>query len=82
MLQTLKHRSYIHYTDIKNCKHPDHRLIHKIANAGDDEVILIPFLSNNNDPVILLVLSGENMPVNDIVEYINEHRKEIENCLM
>lgn len=82
MIQTLKHRSYIHYTDIKNCQHPDHRLIHKIANTGDNEVIIIPFLSEKNDPVILLVLSGDEMPVNDIVEYVNEHRKQIEDCLM
>lgn len=82
MLQTLKHRDYIHYTDIKNCRHPDHRLIHKIANAGDDEVILIPFLSEKNDPVILLVISGENMPINDIIEYVKGHKKQIESCLM
>ena len=82
MLQTLKHRSYIHYSNIKDCKHPEHRLIHKIANAGDDEVIIIPFLSERNDPVILLVLSGTNLPVNDIIDYVNEHKKQIENCLM
>ena len=82
MIQTLKHRSYIHYPNVKNCKHPDHRLLHKIANAGDDEVILIPFLNDKQDPVILLVLSGDNMPIEDIVEYVGENKKQIENCLM
>lgn len=82
MLQTLKHRDYIHYTNIKECKHPDHRLIIKLANSGDNEAILIPFLNDKGDPVILLVISGDNMQVNEIIEYVNEHRKTIEQCLM
>lgn len=82
MIQTLRHRHFIHYTDIKNCKHLDHRLIHKIANTGDNEILLIPFLNDKQDPVILLVISGDSMPINNIVEYVDEHRKQIEDCLM
>ena len=82
MLQTLKHRNFIFYDNIKECNHPQHRLIHKIADAGDSQVILIPFMNDKKDPVILLVISGDNLPTNDIIEYVNEHKKQIENCLM
>lgn len=81
MINTLKHRSYIYYPEIKKCRHTDHRLIHKLAQY-DDECIIIPFLNEKDDPVILLVISGDEMPVNDIFEYVNEFRKQIDNCLM
>lgn len=82
MLQTLKHRDYILYDNIAECNHPQHRLIHKLADAGDSQAILIPFLNNKKDPVILLVISGDNLPTNEIIEYVNEHKKSIEQCLM
>lgn len=82
ILQTLKHRDYILYDNIAECNHPQHRLIHKLADAGDSQAILIPFLNNKKDPVILLVISGDNLPTNEIIEYVNEHKKSIEQCLM
>lgn len=82
MLQILKHRDYILYDNIAECNHPQHRLIHKLADAGDSQAILIPFLNNKKDPVILLVISGDNLPTNEIIEYVNEHKKSIEQCLM
>lgn len=82
MIQTLKHRNFIYYDNISECKHPEHRLIHKLADAGDGEAIIIPFLNDNDEPVMLLVVSGEELPVNDIIEYVDEFRKQIEACLM
>lgn len=82
MVNTLKHRDYIFYDSIAECKHPDHRLIHKLANAGDSEAIIIPFTNESYEPVILLVISGDELPVSDIVEYVSEFRKQIESCLM
>lgn len=82
MVNTLKHRTYIIYDNIADCKHPEHRLIHKLANAGDTEALIIPFTNESSEPVILLVISGDELPTNDIVEYVNEFRKQIESCLM
>lgn len=81
MLNTLKHRDYVYNNAIKNCNHPDHKLYHKLAQY-DNECILVPFLNNKNQLVILMVISGDEMPLNDIIDYINEFRKQIENCLM
>lgn len=82
MIQTLKHRTYLFYDNASECRHPSHRLIHKIANSGDNQIILFPFLNKDKDPVILLVISGDNLEVKEIVEYVEEHKKSIEQCLM
>ncbi len=82
MVNTLKHRQYIEYKNISECKHPDHRLIHKLADAGDQEAIFIPFLNEYDEPVILLVISGTELQTKDIVEYVSEFKKQIEACLM
>ena len=83
MINTLKHRQYIYYNDISDCQHPEHRLIHKIAdNSEDNEVIIYPFLNKSGEPIILIVVSGNDLPSENIVEYINEYKKQIEECLM
>lgn len=82
MINTLKHRDYLMYDNVSECKHPDHRLIHKIASTGDNEAMFIPFLNESNEPVILLVISGDELPSADIIDYVNEFKKQIEACLM
>ena len=82
MINTLKHRDYIHYPEIQNCKHPDHRLLHKLAEAGDTDCIIISFLNKQKYPAMLLVISGEDLPVNDIVEYVNDFIPQIEANLL
>lgn len=81
MIQTLKHRDYLFYGKLSQCNHPDHRLIHKLAGAGDSEAVLIPFISQG-EPNVILVVSGENLPVEDIINYISEFRRQIETSLM
>lgn len=83
MVNTLKHRDYIYYNNIKECHHQQHRLLHKIAdNSDDNELIIYPFLNKYREPIILLVVSGNNLPVSQIIDYIHEHRRQIEECLM
>ena len=82
MVNTLKHRAFIFYDNINDCKHPDHRLIHKLAGAGDNQALIIPFTNESNEPVILLVISGDELPVDEIVSYVNDFRKQISSCLM
>ena len=82
MVNTLKHRAFIFYDSISDCKHPDHRLIHKLANAGDNQCLIIPFTNESNEPVILLVISGDELPTEEIIDYVNDFKKQIEACLM
>lgn len=81
MIQTLKHRNFLYYDKLAECRHPDHRLIHKLAGAGDSEAILIPFISQG-EPNVILVVSGEQLPVDDIVDYISQFKRQIESSLM
>lgn len=82
MIGTLKHRDYIYYKDIAGCKHPQHRLIHKLREAGDKECLIIPFKDNNNRPLLLLVVTGENIDINGIKEYIEQFNKQIRDLLI
>lgn len=82
MLGLLKHRDYIYYNNVKNCNHPQHRLIHKLRDADDKEALIIPFKDNNNRPLLILVISGENINQKEIIEYINEFKKQIQEALI
>lgn len=79
---TLKHREYIYYSDIQSCQHYDHRLFQKLKSVGDKECLLIPYKDNNNIIQLLLVITGENLQVDEITEYVGEFKQEIERCLM
>lgn len=58
MINTLKHRDYLYYPDVASCKHPQHRLIHKLRDAGDKECVIIPFKDANHRPLLLFVITG------------------------
>lgn len=82
MYNTLKHRSYIYFNNLHESQYPNNRLIVKLSGAGDSEAIVIPFINESNEPIVLLVISGEQLPVNDIIEYVNDFTKEIQRYLM
>ena len=82
MINTLKHRDYLYYPDVSSCKHPQHRLIHKLRDAGDKECVIIPFKDSNHRPLLLFVITGENLDVEGITEYIQQFSKTIEDCLL
>ncbi len=82
MLGMLKHKDYIYYKDVAKYTHPQHRLIHKLKNAGDKETLLIPFKDANHRPLLLLVISGENIQVEEIIDYINQFTKQITDLLI
>ena len=79
---TLKYKKYFYQPDISMCSHNEHRLFQKLKASGDKEVILYPFLDSNDIIQLLLVITGVNLPVDDIIYYIDEHKKVIEDCLM
>ena len=82
MINTLKHRDYLYYPDVASCKHPQHRLIHKLRDAGDKECVIIPFKDANHRPLLLFVITGQNLDVDGITEYIQQFSKTIEDCLL
>ncbi len=82
MINTLKHRDYLYYPDVANCQHPQHRLIHKLRDAGDKECIIIPFKDSSHRPLLLFVITGENLDVEGITDYIQQFSKTIEDCLL
>lgn len=82
MLNTLKHRDYIVYDSIQNCHHTDHRLLHKLAKAGDTDTILLSFVNKQNLIAFILVISGSNMPTEEIVDYFNDFIPQIEANLL
>lgn len=79
---TLKHRDYVYYNDISNCHHNDHRLFRKLKAVGDKEALLFGYKDKNNIVQIVLVITGVNLPVNAITEYVADFKPQISNCLM
>ena len=82
MINTLKHRNYLYYPDVASCNHPQHRLIHKLQSAGDKECLIIPFKDANNRPLLLFVVTGENLDVEGITKYIDRYSNQIKECLL
>lgn len=82
ILNTLKYREYMYYDSVQGCNHPSHRIIQKLKSVGDKEAILIPFKDRTDLVQMVLVISGENLHVDDIISYIGDHTKEIESSLM
>ena len=82
MLNTLKYKPYLYYPDIASCNHPDHKILWKLKQTGDKECLLIPYLDKEENVQIVMVITGENLPVNDIIEYVGVFKKQIESCLM
>lgn len=82
LLNTLKYRDYMYFNNVQNCNHSSHRLIIKLKEVGDKEALLIPFKNNDDMVQNVLVITGEDMPIDDIVEYVDEFKPQISKMLM
>ena len=82
MVQTLKHRDYLFFTDLSKDKSNQYRLLRKLYIGGDSQAIIFSFKDKNHRPIILLVISGDCLPVNDIIEYITQFKTQIEELLI
>lgn len=81
LVQTLKHKDYIYISDLsKNANQK--RLLRKLSNAGDKEAMIFSFRDSKNRPIIILVISGNNLDVKSIEEYINLNKKQIDKLLV
>ena len=82
MVQTLKHSDYLFFTDLSKDKSNQYRLLRKLYIGGDSQAIVFSFKDQGHRPIILLTISGENLPVEEIVEYINQFKPQIEELLI
>ena len=81
-IQTLKHTDYIFFNDLQNQKNNHCRLLRKLHQVGDKQAIVFSFKDNKHRPIILLVISGNELDVNSITEYIKQFQKQIEELLI
>lgn len=82
MVQTLKHSDYLFFSDLSKEKSNQYRLLRKLNIGGDEQAIVFSFKDQKHRPIILLVISGENLPVEEIVDYINQFKTQIEELLI
>lgn len=78
----LHHNKYLYYHDLQQHNRTECRLIRKLIEQNENEVILYPFNNSKNRPLLILVICGDNLNVEDIVSYIDEHSKEITDMLI
>lgn len=82
IVQTLKHQDYIFFPDLSKDKSNHFRLLRKLYFGGDNQAIVFSFKDNRHRPIILLSISGEDLPVEAIVDYIDQFKSQIEELLM
>lgn len=82
LIQTLKHKEYVYFDDLEKQKNNQCRLLRKLYNGGDKQCIIFSFKDNKHRPIILLVISGDNLDDKSIEEYIGQFKKQIEELLI
>lgn len=77
----LRHKKFLYYK-LENRKHNECRLIHKLVEQGEKEVILYPFNDARNRPLLIMVICGNNLNVKEITEYIDDNSNQIKDLLI
>lgn len=78
----LRHNEYLYLDSLNTHKRNGCRLINKLVEQGENEVILYPFLDKKKRPLLIMVICGDDLKVNEIVEYIHENSKQISDLLI
>lgn len=82
LIQTLKHKDYIFIDNLEKQKNNHCRLLRKLYNVGDQQSIIFSFKDTNHRPIIMLIISGDNLDVKSIEDYIMPFKKQIEELLI
>lgn len=80
----LRHKDYLYYNHIEDCKHPNHRLLHKLRKFDAKSVMLIPFLNTHNQPLLILAVisnTGE-FDTQSVYDYVKPYENSIKQALM
>lgn len=81
MINLLRHRPYLYY-NLENYKRSECRLLMKLKKIGEREVLMIPFSDKNNRPLLIMVICGDNLNVDGIVNYVDGYKKQISDLLI
>ena len=81
-IQTLKHKDFLYFDNLEKQSNNHLRLLRKLKHVGDSEAIIFSFKDSKHRPIIMLVISGENLDVRNISEYITSYKKQIEELLI
>lgn len=82
LIQTLKHRDYIFLDNLEKQSNNHCRLLRKLKNVGDTQTIIFSFKDNKHRPIIMLVISGNNLDVKSISSYLDQFKRQIEELLI
>lgn len=78
----LKHTKYLFYDDLQKYKRTQCRLLNKLKEIGEKQVIIYPFCDSKHRPLLILVVCGENLNVREIIDYIDGYNKQITDLLI
>ena len=82
LIQTLKHTDYLYFDNLLKQGSNQSRLLRKLHQAGDDDAIIYSFKDSNRRPLIMLIIGGNNLNVQEITHYVDQFKKQIEELLM
>ena len=78
----LKHSKYLVYDNLPQYKKSQCRLLNKLKEAGEKQVIIYPFCDSKHRPLMILVICGDNLNVKEIVDYVDGYSNQISNLLI
>lgn len=79
--EMLIHNKYLHYSNLNNYRN-ECKLFNKLIDAGESEVILYPFRNSENRTMVILIITGENINVENIVRYLDSSKTRIKDLLI
>ena len=82
VLGLLKHSKYLFYKNLQTYNKSQCRLLNKLKAEGENECIIYPFCDSKHRPMLILVICGDNLKVNEIVDYIETYSKQITDLLI
>lgn len=82
LIQTLKHTDFLFFNDLQKQRNNQCRLLRKLYAAGDKQSIIFSFKDSKHRPIIMLIVSGDNLNVQGITDYVNQFKKQIEELLI
>lgn len=82
ILERLKHTKYLYYDDVQTLKRTNCRLLSKLKQIGEKQCIIYPFNDNKHRPLLILVICGDNLNKDEIVEYIDMNSQKINEILI